>query len=63
MLIICRIIELVNEENLVATLLFIDFSKFYDSIHRGRMEQIQIAYGHPIETVVAIMIFHKIRMQ
>ena len=30
--------------------------KAFDSIHRGKMEQIILAYGLPKETVVAIMI-------
>ena len=37
-------------------LLFVDFTKAFDSIHRGKMEQILLAYGILKETVAAIMI-------
>ena len=33
------------QKNLEATILFVDFSKAFDSIHRGKMEQILLAYG------------------
>ena len=42
-----------------ATLLFVDFTKAFDSIHRGKMELILLAYGLPKETVAAIMILYK----
>ena len=32
-------------KNLQATILFVDFSKDFNSIHRGKMEQILLAYG------------------
>ena len=51
-----QIIEGVCAKNLEATLLFVDFSKAFDSIKRGKMEQILLAYGLPKETVTAIMI-------
>ena len=44
------------ETNLEETLLFKDFSKAFDSIHRGKMEQIQLAYGFPKETVTTIIL-------
>ena len=47
------------QKNLEATLLFVDFSKAFDSIHRGTMNQILVAYGLPKETVVAIMILYE----
>ena len=50
-----RILEGVQAKNLQATLLFVDF----DSIHRGKMEQIQLAYGLPKETVAAITILYR----
>ena len=56
---ICRILEGVWAKNLQATLLFVDFTKAFDSIHRGKMEQILLAYGLPKETVAAIMIFYR----
>ena len=34
-----RIIEGISSKNLTATLLFVDFSKAFDSIHRGQMEK------------------------
>ena len=36
----CRILEGVCAKNLEATILFVDFSKAFDSIYRGEMEQI-----------------------
>ena len=54
-----RIIEGVRAKNLLATLLFVDFTKAFDSIHRGKMEQILLAYGLPKETVVAITILYR----
>ena len=49
-----RILEGVRAKNLQATLIFVDFTKAFDSIHRGKMEQILLAYGIPKETVAAI---------
>ena len=46
-------------KNLQATILFVDFTKAFDSIHRGKMEQIQLAYGLPKETITAIMILYR----
>ena len=43
---------------LQATILFVDFIKAFDSIHRGKMEQILQAYGLPKETIAAIMILY-----
>ena len=54
-----RILEGVRAKNLQATLLFVDFTKAFDSIHRGKMEQILLAYGLPEETVAAIMILYR----
>ena len=50
-----RVIEGVRAKNLQAVLLFVDFSKAFDSIHRGKMKKILLAYGIPLETVNAIM--------
>ena len=58
-LIICRILEGVRAKNLQATLQFVDFTKAFDSIHRGKMEQILLAYGLPKETVAAVMILYR----
>ena len=54
-----RILEGVRAKNLQATLLFVDFTKAFDSIHRGKMELIPLAYGLPKETVAAIMILYR----
>ena len=54
-----RIFEGVRAKNLPATLLFVDFIKAFDSIHRGKMEQILLAYGLPKETVATITILYR----
>ena len=54
-----RILEGVRAKNLQATILFVDFTKAFDSIHRGKMEQILFAYGLPKETVTAMMILNR----
>ena len=53
-----RILEGIRAKNQQATLLFLDFTKAFDSIHRGNMEQILLAYGLPKETVAAITILY-----
>ena len=45
-----------KSKNLSAALLFIEFSKAFDSIHRGKMKEILSVYGITKETVDAIMI-------
>ena len=54
-----RILEGVRAKSLQATLLFVDFTKAFDSIHRGKMELILLAYGLPKETEAAIMILYR----
>ena len=54
-----KILEGVRAKNLQATLIFVDFTKAFDSIHRGKMEQILLAYGIPKETVAAITILYR----
>ena len=54
-----RILEGVRAKNLQQTLIFVDFTKAFDSIHRGKMEQILLAYGIPKETVAAITILYR----
>ena len=54
-----RILEGVRAKNLPATLLFVEFTKAFDSIHRGKMEQILLAYGLPKETVAALTILNR----
>ena len=54
-----RILEGVRAKNLQATLIFVHFTKASDSIPRGKMEQILLAYGIPKETVAAIRILYR----
>ena len=54
-----RMLGGVRAKNLQATLLFVDFTKAFDSIHRGKMEQILLAYGLPGETVASITILNR----
>ena len=54
-----RILEGVRAKKLEATLLFVNFSKAFDFIRRGKWEQILLAYDLPKETVTAIMILEK----
>ena len=54
-----KILEGVQAKNLQVKILFVDFTKAFDSIHRGKMEQILLAYGLPKETVAAIMILYR----
>ena len=54
-----RIIEGVQAKNLDAAIVFIDFAKAFDSVHRGKLQQILLAYGIPSETVDAIMMLYK----
>ena len=44
---------------LMATLLFVNFSKASDSMHRKKMEQILRAFGLHKETVPAVTMFYK----
>ena len=46
-------------KKLQATLIFVDFDKAFDSIHRGKMEQILLEYGIPKETVAALTILYR----
>ena len=54
-----RILEGVRAKNQQATLLFADFTKAFDSIHKGKTEQILLAYGLPKGTVAAITILYR----
>ena len=54
-----RIFEGVRAKNLQATLIFVYFTKAFGSIHRGKMEQILLAYGMLKETVAAITILYR----
>ena len=46
-------------KNIQTSLLFVDFTKAFDSIHGGKMEQILLAYGLPKETIAAIIILYR----
>ena len=54
-----RIIEGVKANNLEAVILFVDFSKAFDSIHRGKIAEILQSYGIPNETIAAIMMLYR----
>ena len=54
-----RILEGMLAKNLQVTIQFVDFTKAFDSIHRGKMEQILLEYGLPKETVAAITILNR----
>ena len=54
-----RILEGVRAKNLQVTLLFVDFTKAYHSIYRGKMERILLAYGLPKESVAVITILYR----
>ena len=49
----------VRAKNIVATILFVDISKAFDSIYREKMDQTLLANGLPKETVAAIMMLYK----
>ena len=46
-------------KNLEAKISFVDFTKVFDSIYRGKMVQIILAYGLPKEKVAAIMMLYR----
>ena len=49
-----------EQKNLVATLLFVDFSKAFGSLHKGKMNQIHLFNCFLKETVAAIMILYNL---
>ena len=53
-----RILKGVKDKNLPLTILFIHFSKSFDTIHRKKMKEILIKYSIPEETVNAIMMLY-----
>jgi hypothetical protein len=54
-----RIIEGIKAKNLPLAMVFIDFSKAFDSIHRERMFQILSAYGIPAIIINAIKLIYE----
>ena len=54
-----RILEGVRANNREAIILFVVFSKAFDSAHRGKLEQILHAYDLPKETVAVIMMLYR----
>ena len=58
-MIISQIIEGVYAKNLKAMLLFVYFSKAFDSIHRVKIELLHPKYGFPKETFTVIMMLYK----
>ena len=53
------LVERVKEKNLPAVLLFLDFRKAFDSIHRDKMLSILKAYGLPNELIQAIKLLYQ----
>ena len=54
-----RLIEGIIEKQLPAVLTFADFSKAFDSIHRGKLMEIFKAYGIPSKIVDALNILYE----
>ena len=53
-----RLVEGGRSKNLLAVLVFIDFSKAFDSIDRKKMLQILSAYGIPKKILTAIEVMY-----
>ena len=53
------ILEGVRAKNLDAAILFVNLAKAFDFIHRGKTEQILLAYSLLKETIVAIMMLYR----
>ena len=53
-----RVLEGARMKNLPAAMLFIDFKKAFDSIHRGTLMKILLAYGIPKKIVDLIELLH-----
>ena len=57
------ILEGVCAINLEATISFVHFTKAFDSIHREKIEQIQLANGLPKETVAVMMLYRNTKVK
>ena len=55
--------EGVTDKNLEACIIFVDFSKAFDSIDRVKMSKILRAYGITIETIKAIIMLYNNNIQ
>ena len=55
---LCRIIEEITFCNKTAALIFVDFSKAFDSVNREKMFEILGLYGIPTETIEAIKVLY-----
>ena len=53
------ILEGVRAKPLEAKILFVEFTKAFESFHRRKMGQILLAYGLPKETVAAIIMLYR----
>ena len=53
-----RLIEGVRAKQLPAVMIFVDFKKAFDSIHRAKLMKILLAYGVPPEIVDAIQVLY-----
>ena len=56
---ILQILKGVHAKNVEATILFVEFSKAFDTIYRRKMDQILLAYSLPKESVAAIMMLYE----
>ena len=54
-----QILEGVHAKDFKATLLYVDLSKAFDFILRGKTEQILLTYRLPRETIATIMMLYK----
>ena len=53
------ILKVCAQKKLEATILFVDFTKVFDSIHRGKIDQILLEYCLRKDTVAAIMMLYR----